>query len=558
MSRISNAIRAKRFQVKPGTDVQLLLENELGDKTTLKVRNCSITGIGAWLDNTKASFMNFEFGKILPESKLIWADNEVSLGRLTLRSKTPDGAGFVFGFSCVDTRVPLMGSFSLCFVDLANTKDTALEFELSSHQFNLSNFAESDHAHADLFQKCREYSLLKADFDKNPLWQFYAVRHQVNGLRVKMSLPKIRKPTEYVNFASYDYFGFSSDPQVKEAAQAAVGKFGLSATATPPLSGRTALHEELEAKLAQMLRKDDAVLFSSGFSANVGTLTAILGANDLAVADILSHASIHDGLSASRAKVRLFRHNNNRHLENLLEEHRNDHAGTLVISEGLFSMDGDIPDVTGLVKTAKKYNARLFFDEVHSFGVLGHTGLGAAERMGVLDDIDMYTGSLSKGIGAGGGFVAGSREFIQWLRAFARAGIFSSAVPPSCVAGALKSIEILQKDNTRRERLLSNIKLFLDGLRELGYNPRSDAESPIVPVIIGDAKKLSQMNQVMLEHGVYVNTIVFPAVPVNLTRFRFSISYSHSASDIQLALIALKRAIEVSEVDLGRVFETAA
>lgn len=557
MSRISNAIRAKRFQVKEGTEVQLILETELGDKTTLKVKNCSISGIGAWLDAQTAQSINFEFGKIIPESKLIWSDNEVSLGRLTLRSKRAEGAGFMLGFSCVDTKVPLMGSFSLCFDTLGNTNDTALEFELSSDKFNLANFAESDHSHADLFQKCREYALLKSDCDKNPLWQFYAVRHAVNGLRVKMSLPKIKKPTEYVNFASYDYFGFSSNPEIKEAASAATAKFGLSATASPALSGRTILHEELEAKLAQILRKEDAILFSSGYAANVGVLTAILGANDLAIGDILCHASIHDGLSASRAKVRLFRHNNHRHLTSLLEEHRNQHAGALLLSEGLFSMDGDVPNINELVKIAKKHNARVFFDEVHSFGVLGPSGLGAAERQGVLDDIDMYMGSLSKGVGAGGGFVTGSKEFIQWLRAFARSGTFSSGLPASSAAGSLKAIEILQKNPEKRDKLLENVNLFLDGLRQLGYSPRSDSESPIIPVIVGDSKKLGEMNQVMLDYGVYVNTVVFPAVPVNSSRFRFSISAAHSPSDIQIALVALKRAIEISNVDLSKVFEAA-
>lgn len=557
MRRISNAIRAKRFRVKEGTEVSLLLETELGDKLSLKVRNCSITGIGAWLDQKSAESIQIEFGKIIPESKLIWGENEVSLGRLTLRSRRPDGEGFMLGFSCVDTRVPLMGSFSLCFEALSNTNDTALEFELSSSQFSLANFAESDHSHADLFQKCREYALLKADCDKNPLWQFYPVRHTVSGLRVKMTLPKIRKPTEYVNFASYDYFGFSTDPEMKEAASAATAKFGLSATASPALSGKTMLHEELEARLAQLLRKEDAVLFSSGFAANVGSITAILGANDLAVADITCHASIHDGLSASRAKVRLFRHNNYKHLASLLEEHRAEHAGALVLSEGLFSMDGDIPNVNELVRIARQFHARLFFDEVHSFGVLGPTGLGAAERCGVLDEIDIFMGSLSKGLGAGGGFVAGNKEFIQWLRAFGRAGIFSSAVPASSVAGALKALEILRKHPERREKLLGNTRLFLDGVRALGYSPRSDVESPIVPIIVGDSKKLGEMNQVMLEYGVYVNTVVFPAVPVNASRFRFSISAAHSASDIQIALVALKRAMEITGVDFSKVSEAA-
>jgi len=558
MSRIANGIRAKRFRVREGANVQLRVETDLGERAVLKISNSSITGLGAWLATDDSEKVSLEIGKVIPESKIVWEENEVSLGRLVLRSRTQAEDGFIYGFSCVDSKVPLLGSLSKNFESLSNTDETPLDFELSSKKFNLATFIESDHTHADLFHKCHEFSLLKEDSEKNPMWQFYAVRHSVNGLRVKMSLPKIRKPTEYVSFGSYDYFGFSSDPEVKEAARSAIDRFGVSATATPPLSGRTGIHEDLENRLAQVLRKEDAVLFNSGFAANVGTLTAILGANDLAVADILSHASIHDGLAASKAKVRLFRHNNNKHLLSQLTENRESHSGALVISEGLFSMDGDVPNLVEFVKIAKKQNARVFLDEVHSFGVLGPTGLGAAERQGVLDDVDIYTGSLSKGVGAGGGFVAGTKEFVSWLRVFARAGIFSSAVSPSCVAAALKSIEILQTRPERREKLLANIKQFLDGLRAMGYEPKSDPESPIVPVILGDKSKLGIMNKIMLEYGVFVNTIVFPAVPENASRFRFSISAAHSQSDIQLALVALKRAVEVAEIDFSNLTLSAA
>jgi 7-keto-8-aminopelargonate synthetase-like enzyme len=557
MSKIAKGIRAKRFKVRDNIEVELHLETELGERATLKLRNSSLTGVGGWISNEEAAKLSVEIGVIIPESKISWNENEVSLGRLVLRSRRPDGDGVHLGFSCVDAKVPLLGSFSKCFEALSGGEETALDFELSAKKFNLATFMETDHTHGDLLQKCHEYALLKEDYEKSPFWQFYGVRREVSGLRVKLSLPRVRKPTDYISFASYDYFGFSFDPEVKDATKAAIDRYGVSATASPPLSGRTSLHEELENKLANLLRKEDAILFSSGFAANVGALTAILGANDFAVADISSHASIHDGLSASKAKVRLFRHGSNRHLNNLLEEHRPAHAGSLVLSEGLFSMDGTIPDLQGLVKVARKYETRIFLDEAHSFGVLGPTGMGAAEKHNVLDDIDIYTGSLSKGCGTGGGFAAGSRELITWLRAFARAGTFSSAMSAGYAGGSLKSLEILQTRPERRRKLQENIKQFLDGLRALGYEPTSDTESPIIPVIVGDEQKLGKMNQVFLEHGIFVNTIVFPAVPVTSCRFRFSISAAHSASDIQLALMALKRAIEVAGIDFSEIKEAA-
>jgi len=557
MSRIANGIRAKRFRVREGANVQLKLETELGEKVVLKVSNSSITGVGAWMAEGDATRVKLECGKVIPESKVVWEDNEVSLGRLVLRSQTKKDEGYVFGFSCVDSKVPLMGSLSKHFESLSNSDETALDFELSSNKFNLASFMESDHTHADIFHKCHEYQLLREDSEKNPMWQFYAVRHAVSGHRVKISLPRIRKPTEYVTFGSYDYFGFSTDPEVREAAKAAIDKFGISASAAPPLSGVTSIHQELEAKIASMLRKEDAILFNSGFSTNVGTLTAILGANDLALSDINCHASIADGLAASKAKVRLFRHNNNKHLETQIKENREAHAGALVVTEGLFSMDGDVPNLQDLTKIAKKYNARILLDEAHSFGILGPTGLGAAERQGVLDDVDIYTGSLSKGPGAGGGFVAGNKEFINWLRSFSRACVFSVAIPPFQVAAALKSLEILQNRPEKREKLLANIRQFHEGLRGIGYTVKSDLESPIVPIIVGDKKKLGEMNKILLEFGIFVNTIVFPAVPENAARFRFTISASHTPSDIQLALVALKRAAEVAEIDFNDMEKAA-
>lgn len=551
MSKISKGIRAKRFEVNDTMGLKLLLETEMGERVEMKVKNGSLSGLGAVLDKEEAERLAFEPGKLVPESKLIWTENEVPLGRLAMRSKVPNGTTVVFGFSCIDSKVPLMGSLSKCFSSLSSGKETALDYELNAGKYNLASFLEAEHSHADIFNKCYEYELLNQDLKKNPFFQYYAIRHDVNGNRVKLSTPQIRKPTDYVTFGTYDYFGFSNDPEIKEAAIKAIEKFGVSATATPPLSGNTSLHEELEEKIARLLRKESAMLFGSGFAANVGSLTAILRPNDMAVADILSHASIHDGLQASSAKIRYFRHNSAKHCNSLLEEHRDDHAGTLVITEGLFSMDGDVPDLRGIVKAARAHNARIFIDEVHSMGVMGPTGLGAAEREGVLDDIDVYTSCFNKGFGAGGGFVAGSKAMINWLRGFARACIFSSAIPPGLVAAAMKSLDLNQKQPERRQKLQANIKQFRDGLVALGYEPKSDPESPIIPVIIGDEKKLGEMNKVFLEFGIFVNPVVFPAVAVNASRFRFSLSAAHSYADIQLALMALKRALEVAGVDFG-------
>jgi 7-keto-8-aminopelargonate synthetase-like enzyme len=343
-----------------------------------------------------------------------------------------------------------------------------------------------------------------------------------------------------VSFASYDYLGLSQDPEVHEALQKAVERYGISATAASVNAGQSHYHEELEHYLARMLRKEDCFLFASGFSANVGALTSLLGVNDLAVADFLCHASLQDGLGAVKSRVRHFRHNDNEHFARILEENRAQHAGALAITEGLFSMDGDIPDLKTFTRIARELGARTLIDEVHSFGIFGAEGQGAAEQQGVLDDFDLYTGSLSKVPGTGGGFIVGSKAAIGWMRFYARSGMFSTALSPCFAAASLKSIEIIRRDGSRRKKLRENIRHFREGLETLGIPLVSHPESPIVPVIIPDSEALFRAHQWLLSQGVFVNLITYPAVALREGRLRFSLTANHSYADIELALMALR------------------
>ena len=554
MPRIADAVRMKRFQVRKGAEVQLIIETELGDRATFQVVNTSINGLGATLSTSDAAKLAIEFGQIIPESKLVWGDNEIGLGRLVLRSRKEFSDVVRYGFSVIDTRVPLSGALSAQFEPQEGSDSSIFDFELSSKVFTLANFVEGDQSHPDVLYKCHQYAVFSESARSNPLYQFYPVRHTVSGMRTRMTMSQAPNQREYVNFGNYDYFGFSGNPEVCEAAKAAISRYGLGSSAAPPLSGRTILHEELEQRLSNMLRKEATILVPSAYSANV---SALLGSSDLAVADIYCHASIHDGLSGSRSRVRYFRHNNMKHLAELLENNRSPEAGCLAVTEGLFSMAGDIPNLREFVRVAKLNHARIFIDEVHSFGMLGPNGLGSAEREGVLSDIDIYVGGLSKGIGGIGGFITGSKELVQWLRGFGRAAVFSTALPPCIIAGALQGIKLLEENPTIRKRLFDNITAFRAGLVEIGYAPTSDPQSPIVPVIVGDRNKLGRMNEVIREHGIFVNTVVYPAVPDNECRFRFSLSASHTPSDLQLALIAMKRAFEIAELDPARAREAA-
>lgn len=543
MSRIDNAIRLKRFPVKESGSVKLTIETLLGARHTLMVVDASLNGLGCELQESAAADESLHVNEIIPESKLAWDDQEFSLSRLVIRYNQPNGNGsHKIGLQVVDTKIPLNGPLGKKFDSLKDGNETPYDFELSAKKFNMATFMEADHSHNDIFEKCRQYRLLFKDCLKNPAYQYYTVRKDVQGTRSHLKLPGLRKEMPHINFASYDYLGLSQDPRVKEAAQKAIDKFGVSPGGSLTLCGKTEIHEELESTLAVTLGKEDALLFGSGFPANVGAITALLSFNDIVVADIYCHASIQDGIAASKAKSRFFKHNDMVHLEKLLSEHRAEHAGALLVTEGLFSMDGDVPDLGAFIDAARKYGAKTFIDEAHSFGVLGETGLGAAERCHVLPEIDVFMGTLSKGLGAGGGFVASSKDVVHWLRFFARAGMFSIGVSTALAAAGLKALQIAKETPELREKLQSNIRVFRKGLQALGFKLCSDEESPVVPVLVGNDEILGKMNKILLESGIFVTPVFYPAVPLDLSRFRFSLSAAHSTSDIELALAALEKA----------------
>lgn len=540
---IGQAIRARRFEARDGAEVLLEFSDPAGAVQVYSVVNASLGGLLAAVELTVGEESSPpEAGVILPEAKLSYAGVAHPLGRLAVRRHEEHDGWLFVAFSCVDDRVPLYGDLAKHFaVDTGHEDPFAME--LGVQRFNLANFSQAEYDSPDLFQKCRDFELLREDMERSDRLPYYGVRHQVDGSRWRLSLPTSKIPTNYVNFASYDYLGLSADPEVQDAMKQAIDRFGISATAAPANSGQSRYHEELEHTLARMLRKEDCFLFSSGYNANLGALTSLLAGNDLAVADFQAHASIQDALGAIKGKVRHFRHNDNAHMGRILEESRAQHAGVLAITEGLFSMDGDVPDLKEFIRLARQHGARTFIDEVHSFGIIGPEGRGAAEQQSVLDDFDLYTGSFSKVPGTGGGFAAGSKAAIGWLRFFARCGLFSTALSPCYAAATLKSIEIIRRDNSRRKKLRENIRHFREGLEALGVPLLSAPESPIVPVVMKNASQLMRAHQKLLEQKVFVNVMVYPAVAVDQSRFRFTITANHSFSDIELALAALRAAI---------------
>ena len=546
MKNITNAIRQKRFHIKPEMAVKLCVESVMGNQFEFQIQDASISSV-------KCSFLgeqlddSFLVDAILPESKLMWAAESSVLGKLLLRRVSTTESGTVCVFSCIEGKIPLNGSLAKFFDRLEDGDESPFDYEINHGKFSVAHFAESTFNHPDILEKCRQFEFFLQDFKKNPLYQYFSVKKDPNGSRAKFKLSRTGSIVEAVNFASYDYLGFSSHPLVKEAAIKAIEQYGVSSEGTQILSGKTALHEELESKISSFFGRPDAILFTSGFAANLATITALLSCHDFAVADVYAHASLHDAIGASRAKTRLFKHNNIGHLDNLLTEHRGEENGVLVVSEGLFSMEGTVPDVKALTECAEKHNARLFMDECHSIGIMGETGLGAAERYGVLDKVDVYMGSFSKGLGGGAcGFITGEREVIKWLRFFGRAGMFSAALAPNLAAACIKILDLIRLEPHRRIRLQHNIQRLRAGLKRLNLELISDEQSPIIPIIIPDEKILGAMNQTMISRGVYVNCILYPAVPMGKSRFRFSVTFNHTDSDIDLAIFAMEDALRMT------------
>jgi glycine C-acetyltransferase/8-amino-7-oxononanoate synthase len=326
---------------------------------------------------------------------------------------------------------------------------------------------------------------------------------------------------EFLNFSSNDYLGLANDPVLKRAAVAAVEQYGVGAGASRLVSGNLAPYDELERKLAAFKAKEAALVFGSGYAANVGTITALVGEGDVVILDKLDHASIIDGARQSGATVRVYPHRNLKKLEDLLRQGR-DARRRLVVTETVFSMDGDVAPLAEIVALKEKYSAWLMIDEAHGTGVFGKHRRGLAEDVGVEDRVDVTLGTLSKAFGCAGGYVAGSQTLIDFLKNRARSLIYSTALPPSVVAAAGAAVDFVMSD-AGRER---NAKLW-ENVRAMG------AGSPIHPVIVGDEREAMELARKLYEQGIFVPAIRYPTVPKGKARLRVTVTAAHTTADIE-------------------------
>jgi len=384
----------------------------------------------------------------------------------------------------------------------------------------------------DVFEKCSKIFAVTEELRATGHYFFFRKLESpqdsevvVNGRRVIMA-------------GSNNYLGLTTHPRVKEAATKAIKEFGSGCAGSRLLNGNLEIHEELERKLARFFRKEAALVFATGYQTNLGTISALLGRNDVAVIDKYDHASIIDGCRLSFGQAKKYRHNDMKDLERVLEGTKG--KGKLIIVDGIFSMDGDIADLPSIVQLAKTYGARVMVDDAHAIGVLGKGGRGTAEHFSLEDQVDLIMGTYSKSLAAIGGFVAGSAEVIDFIKHVGRSMMFSASLPPSLVATVSTALDIIEEVPELRARLWRNTHKMLKGYKDLGFDTGA-SETPIIPIIIKDSMKVYEMCRLLFENGVFVNAVVSPAVPPGRELLRTSYMATHTEEQLDKILKAFEK-----------------
>lgn len=335
-------------------------------------------------------------------------------------------------------------------------------------------------------------------------------------------------------FGSNNYLGLTRHPEVVEAAREALSQFGSSMTGSRLLNGSTHLHEELEGRIAQFTRKEAALVFTTGYLANLGTISSLVDKRAVAVVDKADHASIYDGCQLADGEMIRFQHNSPERLERVLKKVTQDRAA-LVVVDGVYSMGGDIVPLPEILEVCKRYGARIFVDDAHAIGMIGDGGRGTGSHFSVEGDVDLVMGTFSKSLASIGGFIAGERKVVEWIKHFGRSILFSASLPPASTAAALASLTILEREPERVERLAELAKQWREGLRGLGFDT-GKSETAIVPVYLGDEYTTVMFWKALLEEGVYTNPVIYPATPMREAMLRTSCMATHTPEQIEQAL----------------------
>lgn len=383
----------------------------------------------------------------------------------------------------------------------------------------------------DLFDKCSKFTEANALMEMG-IYPYFTPLQSQQDTRVTIH------GRQLVMIGSNNYLGLTVHPKVKEASIRAVQKYGTSCSGSRFLNGTLDIHEELEGRLARFMKREDALVFSTGFQTNLGSISALIGKDDAVITDKTDHASIIDGCRLSYGQTFRFKHNDMKDLEKALIG-TNNHGGKLVVVDGVFSMEGDIAPLPEILRLCRHYGARMMVDDAHSIGILGEHGRGTTEHFHVEDQVDLVMGTFSKSFASLGGFVVGSRAVVQFVKHHARALIFSASMSPASVAATLASLDIIEQEPERRERLWKNTRKMKGGFTALGFDTGA-SQTPVIPIIIGDDIKTFQFWKELFNEGVYVNPVVSPAVSPGRALLRTSYMATHTDEELDFVLHAFE------------------
>ena len=417
---------------------------------------------------------------------------------------------------------------------LEDQRDAGTASGVSNSDYDYSNFYYS--SSDDLFAIFGPYDdWWYGTARQNGYYLFSQPMSTPPGALINLEEQLNHQPLELLNLASYNYLGLSTHPEVIAAAKEALDHYGLGAAGSPILSGTMDVHLTLEKELAAFKKKEAVMVFPTGYSTNVGLLSALLRPGDWVILDQNVHASIVDGAILAKAQVRFFRHNQPADLDKKL---RGTTGKRLVVVEGVYSMDGDIVCLPEMVEVSKRHGAKILIDEAHSTFMYGDEGRGVAEHFGLEDEVDIHVGTFSKALGGQGGFVAGSQSLYNYLMGFARSRVFSCALAPAVTAGVLQALRITQREPELRARLWSNVAHFRGLMSAAGVDV-GDSTSQIIPIMIRNDKRILGIAQKLQRAGLYLQPIIFPAVAKHRSRFRVSISASHTTEQLDRAATIL-------------------
>ncbi|MCD6385551.1 aminotransferase class I/II-fold pyridoxal phosphate-dependent enzyme [Candidatus Sumerlaeota bacterium] len=378
-----------------------------------------------------------------------------------------------------------------------------------------------------IFERCWKFNKIEP-LKEQGLYPYFRVISSAQDTEVIVNGKKI------IMLGSNSYMGLTNDPRVKEAAIKAIQKYGTGCAGSRFLNGTLDIHIELERRLAEFVEKEDALAFTTGYQVNVGTIGALVGKRDYVIIDKTDHASIIDGSRMAAGEILQFDHNNMADLESVLQS-LDEKAGKLIVVDGIYSMEGDIAPLPDICRLAKKYNAAVMVDDAHSIGVLGKWGNGTASHFDLVEDVDLIMGTFSKSLASIGGWIAGKKEIINYLKHHARALIFSASISPPNAAAALASLDIIINEPWRREKLWENTRYMLENLKGLGFDTGA-AETPIIPVVIGDVMGVFHFWRRLHDEGLFINPVVPPAVPISKSLVRVSVMATHTRDQLDFAL----------------------